>query len=514
MGSTALQLMMFCVWIATITITTQSGQTNAFSPSSLRTTTPTTTRITTNSESHFTTRSQSNSVVLSASSAGTISTIAKSRNTIKTAASSVAASTAPKTPPLPPPAAASELLSTSNLAVSLDRPLLSPVEFAHRTPASKGAWSSFLAVLLSDVVKTAAVAFVLAAGLTLLPKLIAKLSAKRSGGSANGGIGGVVSSFVSEGVTRIVTPIRTLLSPTPSSSSSSSKTKSQQPKTTAAAYTSPMPFEGDGGWGKCTLRSKRSVLQGGGMGGGTAVDDERFAAYEFALPESHYTIALGLGQELDFCCLSSTDEICTGSFYPYGGSGGGGGKDGKDGGGKAAGVVRIVVPNDKEGEEGSSKFMEVLRNELRPGDEVAIKPGKHHLTYSGKHVPVTDMVYLASGLGIVPVLDQIKATLPRGASSVKTSSVVWLNDDRDTFDLAMDDLEGEYLKYPSKLAVSCILDDVVKNPMEGNKEVEEAVPYFNAGTMAVVCGPKRFAEKAKGYLTRKGYPENCICILP
>ncbi len=158
--------------------------------------------------------------------------------------------------------------------------------------------------------------------------------------------------------------------------------------------------------------------------------------------------------------------------------------------------------------------MEVLRDELRPGDEVAIKPGKHHLAYNGKHVPVTDMVYVASGLGVVPVLDQIKATLPRGSSSVKTSSIVWLNSDRETFDLAMDDLEKEYLKFPSKLAVSCILDDVVKNPMEGNAEVEEAVPYFNPGTMAVVCGPKRFAEKARGYLMRKGYPENCICVLP
>ena len=119
--------------------------------------------------------------------------------------------------------------------------------------------------------------------------------------------------------------------------------------------------------------------------------------------------------------------------------------------------------------------MEVLRDELRPGDEVAIKPGKHHLAYNGKHVPVTDMVYVASGLGVVPVLDQVKATLPRGSSSVKTSSIVWLNSDRETFDLAMDDLEKEYLKFPSKLAVSCILDDVVKN----RSAVEHAIPIHD-----------------------------------
>ena len=160
--------------------------------------------------------------------------------------------------------------------------------------------------------------------------------------------------------------------------------------------------------------------------------------------------------------------------------------------------------------------MEVLRNELERGDEVAIKPGKNHLTYNGKHTPVTDMVYLTAGLGIVPIIDQVKAITPKGSSSVKVSSITWFNNNRDDFDLAMDELESEYMKHPTKLAVSCIMDDVLSNnnSLEGNKEVEEAVPYFNAGTMAVVSGSKSFAEKARGYLMRRGYPENCICVLP
>ena len=162
----------------------------------------------------------------------------------------------------------------------------------------------------------------------------------------------------------------------------------------------------------------------------------------------------------------------------------------------------------------SLQQMDILRNELQKGDEVAIKPGKTHLSYSGKHTPVTDMVYLASGLGIVPILDQIKAITPKGSSSVKVSTVAWFNNNREDFDLAMDELESEYMKYPTKLAVSCIMDDLAKNPLEGNKEVEEAVPYFNAGTMAVISGPKGFTEMARGYLMRRGYPENCICVLP
>ena len=157
--------------------------------------------------------------------------------------------------------------------------------------------------------------------------------------------------------------------------------------------------------------------------------------------------------------------------------------------------------------------IEVLKGEMRIGDEIAIKPGKSYLQYNGKRVPVTDMVCVASGLGIVPIVDQVKSISPKGSSSVKTTSVVWINENRSDFDLAMDELEKEYMKYSSKLAVSCIMDDL-KKPLDKNREVEEAVPYFNAGTMAVVSGPKRFAETAKAYLNRKGYPDNCICVLP
>lgn len=129
-------------------------------------------------------------------------------------------------------------------------------------------------------------------------------------------------------------------------------------------------------------------------------------------------------------------------------------------------------------------------------------------------MPVTDMIYIASGLGIVPIVDQVKAITPKGSSSVKAVSVVWINDQRSDFDLAMEELENEYTKYSTKLAVACILDDAIKNPIEGNGEVDEAVPFFNAGAMAVISGPKRFSEKVKAYLMRKGYPENCVCVLP
>mmetsp|Transcript_1523 Transcript_1523/g.3142 ORF Transcript_1523/g.3142 Transcript_1523/m.3142 type:complete len:483 (-) Transcript_1523:390-1838(-) len=406
----------------------------------------------------------------------------------------------PVTPSLKP-------ISQSNLAVALDRPILildniGPTSSPFSSPSS--IWPSFLAIILSDVCKTALVAFFLAASFSLAARLLSKAPSTSAAPPAKGETS-TSTNPLSRLLSTLKLQIATLLEPILSSTKSSSST--------TAPNTTPMPFEGDGGWGKCTLRSKRKI------------GASSFTLYEFSLPKSEYTLKLALGQQLDFCCLGAGDEICTGSFYPYEmgeEEDGGGGRRGTSGvrRGGSKGVVRIVVPNrDAEGNAalvglGSSKFIEVLRNELRPGDEVAIKPGKSTLTYRGEHVPVTDMVYLASGLGIVPIVDQIKAITPKGSSSVKATSVVWINENRSDFDLAMDELEREYMKYSTKLAVSCILDDVEKNPMEANTEVEEAVPYFNAGTMAVISGPKRFTEKAKAYLMRKGYPENCICILP
>jgi len=365
-------------------------------------------------------------------------------------------------------------ITTSNLAVSIDKPLLTPIEYGYRSTSPTNIWRSFLAVFLSDVFKTAIVAFLIAAGVTLLSKCLT---------------GGAVSGVISKVYNNMSTTLKKF---------TAAITKSSRAKPVDRPV--PMPFEGDGGWGKCTLRSKRKV--------GTSP----FTVYEFALPKPEYNIPLALGQQVDFCCLSSDDDICMGSFYPY--------EVGNESGGVQRGVLKVVVPDSDSVEKnaaqvgmGNSKFIEVLKDEMRIGDEIAIKPGKSYLQYNGKHVPVTDMVCVASGLGIVPIVDQVKSISPKGSSSVKTTSVVWINENRNDFDLAMDELEKEYMKYSTKLAVSCIMDDL-KKPLDKNREVEEAVPYFNAGTMAVVSGPKRFAETAKAYLNRKGYPDNCICVLP
>ena len=97
-----------------------------------------------------------------------------------------------------------------------------------------------------------------------------------------------------------------------------------------------MPFTGDGGWGKATFLSKKHI-------------GNSYTIYEFALPKSYYKVPLALGQTLEFCCLSSNDDICTGSFYLYDGD--------TYGKGGSVGVARVVLPNDKVADEGNAQFV-------------------------------------------------------------------------------------------------------------------------------------------------------------
>lgn len=154
-----------------------------------------------------------------------------------------------------------------------------------------------------------------------------------------------------------------------------------------------------------------------------------------------------------------------------------------------------------------------MKQELKVGDEVAVQPGPRKLAYRGQYLPVTEMVYFAVGVGIVPVLEQVRAVLPSGSSSVDNVSVIWVNEDTKDFDVTSEQLEKEYFKYDTKLAVSCIVEKLRTNDIETNQEITAAIPDFRPGVMVVVAGPEQVAEKARAYLIQQGYPEDCICKL-
>lgn len=261
----------------------------------------------------------------------------------------------------------------------------------------------------------------------------------------------------------------------------------------------PMPFNEseNEGWGVCSLRSKRKL-------GKTT-----FVQYDFDLPEPDYVLPLDLGQAITMCCLDYDNNVAKGDFFPLSKS--------KTGG------FSIITPNHNStetialaGEEEAANFVRILKHDLRVGDEVALKPGPKRLKYRGVHLPVTDMVYVASGVGIVPILDQVQAILPDGSSSVTTVTILWINENSSDFDVILDTLEKAYAKYSAKLAVSCVVLESVesKDSFATNPEVHGIVPRFKPGTMAVLSGSRGAMKCAHDYLEKElGYPTDTICVL-
>lgn len=51
-----------------------------------------------------------------------------------------------------------------------------------------------------------------------------------------------------------------------------------------------------------------------------------------------------------------------------------------------------------------------------------MKPGREGLQYRGPYSPITDLVLIATGLGVVPMIQMINELLPSSDSSVSTAS--------------------------------------------------------------------------------------------
>lgn len=269
----------------------------------------------------------------------------------------------------------------------------------------------------------------------------------------------------------------------------------------------PMKFAtGQEGWGVCTLLERRDVPMKSSAGEDSVAAAE-YVEYTFSLPRADNYIPLALGQQVSMCCLDSEQNVAKGDFYPFSPR-------------FQTGSFSIVVPKcgDVEELEASigfdrSKIAQVIENDLSIGDEIALKPGPTTLEYRGQYLPVTDMLYFVSETGVVPILEQVKAVLPSGASSVKNVSVVWVNKKSEQFELAYDQLEKEFFKFNTKLEVGCCLvDDYLY--MENNGEIMESVPDFRPGAMAVVAGPIEFVRQAERFLKARGYPNEVICALP
>ena len=51
-----------------------------------------------------------------------------------------------------------------------------------------------------------------------------------------------------------------------------------------------------------------------------------------------------------------------------------------------------------------------------------MKPGREGLVYGGPDQPITDLVLIATGVGVVPMVQMVNELLPSSSSSVASAS--------------------------------------------------------------------------------------------
>ncbi|GFH52635.1 hypothetical protein CTEN210_09111 [Chaetoceros tenuissimus] len=237
--------------------------------------------------------------------------------------------------------------------------------------------------------------------------------------------------------------------------------------------------------------------------------------YTFSLPKKENVIQLNVGQMLTLKYRDKKQRTVQKDYYIH--------EPQRQLGTRRRGKFSIVTSgaskesSNTEGEVynefGRTTFEKVLQNGLEIGDEVEFQPGPNTLDYRGEHFPVREMVYFAEGIGIIPVLEQMKVLLKKGKSSVESMALIWAAAKEEDFDIALQTLESLYYKNSNSLSVSCVLHKDNLYALDFSKNDVEC-PMHNPGSMAVISGEREFALKGIELLIAHGYPENCICILP
>eukprot|EP01084_Bolivina_argentea_P259793 438512_1 len=253
---------------------------------------------------------------------------------------------------------------------------------------------------------------------------------------------------------------------------------------------SPLPIHD---WSVATLHERERV--GGSHG--------HHVRYRFRLPLPSSVMPLELGQEVDLCRMDGDYDVLYGRAPLLSQRG-------------ARGRLEVVASSpkgiDSLGMDGAVGLGRLLDG-LALGDEVAIRPGRSPLHDSPPAGPVSEIVMIASGLGIVSMLSLAQDLLPAGESSVKAMNVIWLNEKEEDFSL-YPELEDLYYRFHHKLDVNCIIEgDLYGNHLEANYEVTSAIPEYRSGILAAVSGPLFFVEKVREFLLKCGYPPRQIVSL-
>lgn len=234
--------------------------------------------------------------------------------------------------------------------------------------------------------------------------------------------------------------------------------------------------------------------------------------------------------------MDSKDRVLKDNFFPFSKIG-------------ANGYFEVISPTiDTAVASASSltaeeKFSRAL-SELRIGDEVAFRGGKHRLrglkpwlhseagrNRSDCNGPISRISVVAAGLGILPTIpilsyvfdgiasatgagDSVVSILPPLKSHGLKADMLWLNEDESDF-VGSDTISNFEYRYGNRFIVNKLLEpDLYRPDLGKSEELRSYLSPYSPGSVALICAPEHLIEQFRFIYRELGYPvENILSIM-
>jgi ferredoxin-NADP reductase len=148
------------------------------------------------------------------------------------------------------------------------------------------------------------------------------------------------------------------------------------------------------------------------------------------------------------------------------------------------------------------------------GDEVAVKTGSNIFEYRGPEASIRFLTIVASGLGIVPIIELLQRVLSGEEYDVERCELLWINDSKEDF-VFNSEIERLENLHPDKFLCARVLDQAITlEDSVLNNKVRDALPLSESGRVAIISSTPTVSTKIQKALDALTYQSENIMIIP
>ena len=160
-------------------------------------------------------------------------------------------------------------------------------------------------------------------------------------------------------------------------------------------------------------------------------------------------------------------------------------------------------------------FSSYLNNKLSVGDELVISGPFGDFVYPPKYkVELDNLILIAAGSGITPVLSILKTALKEPARKIKNITLVYVNKCQSKT-IFYQELQTLTAQYPTKLAIDFLFSEKIKNDGSSVKDALKKCigkAHQSQQTAYYICGPESFNHFVSVHIEKSDAKANNIFV--